>query len=300
MRKNSFMTSQKIVQEILNLDYREIKVLDCYQEENTLVFKIQWKRKSMVCPACGKRTSSRQDLWLYERQNTLKHLVLSNNKLIELKPIRRYFHCLNCKKNFMEKFSFESDFWRHTKSFESWVISSWWYWWAPRLAAMTKSSNKKIYSIINNLDPQSLNKEWLKLMNDLSEIYLWVDEHSFSWRNMVLVITELKSKKLLAVLDGITNDKLENWINSLPLKIQLKIKWYSTDMNKWYRSKLNNIVWRPLHSVDKYHLVQEANKMVDEVRKLNSWLVKMDFFTEEDLVHFKKIPQKLLEKKRDN
>jgi transposase len=51
-----------------------------------------------------------------------------------------------------------------------------------------------------------------------------VDEHSFRGHDMVLIITELKTKKLIAVLPSITKDCLENWINSIPIKIQIKIK----------------------------------------------------------------------------
>ena len=52
----------------------------------------------------------------------------------------------------------------------------------------------------------------------LDEIYLWVDEHSFSGHDMVLVITELKSKQVLAILDWIKKEKLEAWIWNIPLK----------------------------------------------------------------------------------
>jgi len=110
---------------------------------------------------------------------------------------------------------------------------------------------------------------------------------------MILIVTELKTKKLIAVLDGITKEKLESWINSLPLKVQLKIKGYSTDMNKGYRNSLDSILSRPMHSVDKFHLFQEANRMVDDTRTLNSWLVKMNFVKADEIVSSGKIPKKL-------
>jgi len=68
-------------------------------------------------------------------------------------------------------------------------------------------------------------------MEGLDEIYLWVDEHSFSWHDMVLIITELKTGQLLAVLDWITKEKLDHWIwHVVPIKCHQKILWYSTDM----------------------------------------------------------------------
>lgn len=110
---------------------------------------------------------------------------------------------------------------------------------------------------------------------------------------MILIITELKTKKLIAVLDGITKEKLESWINSLPIKVQLKIKGYATDMNKGYRNTLDTILSHPIHSVDKFHLFQEANRMVDDTRTLNSWLVKMNFVKADEIVSSGKIPKKL-------
>jgi len=110
---------------------------------------------------------------------------------------------------------------------------------------------------------------------------------------MILIITELKTKKLIAVIDGITKEKLESWINSLPLSVQLKIRGYSTDMNKGYRNALDSILSHPVHSVDKFHLFQEANRMVDDVRALNSWLLKMSFVKADEIIATGKIPKKL-------
>ncbi|MDQ7021998.1 MAG: hypothetical protein Q9M97_00430 [Candidatus Gracilibacteria bacterium] len=51
-----------------------------------------------------------------------------------------------------------------------------------------------------------------------------VDEHSFSGHDMVLIITELKTGQLLAVLDGITKTKLDYWIwHVVPLKCHKKL-----------------------------------------------------------------------------
>jgi len=41
---------------------------------------------------------------------------------------------------------------------------------------------------------------------------------------MILIITELKTKQLIAVLPKITKESLDSWIMSLPLKTQIKIK----------------------------------------------------------------------------
>lgn len=100
------------------------------------------------------------------------------------------------------------------------------------IAKLSKTSPRKIYEILQTIDVGKINETGMKILASLDEIYLGVDEHSFSGKDMILVITELKSKKLIAVLDGITKEKLESWIWSIPLDIQKKIVGYSTDMNK--------------------------------------------------------------------
>lgn len=288
------MQNIQIIWEILNLNLRKYKIVDYENKKNDIkVFTVRWLNKYCTCPQCWFKTSKRQDLKEYKQKKNLKHINISNQTLIEIKPIKRYFRCINCGSNFLERFDFESTLWFHTISFENYVISSFWYISWNQIAKINKISAKKIYKIIENIDHTKLNETWLKILEELDEIYLWVDEHSFSWKDMILIITELKTKQLISVLPKITKESLDSWIKSLPLKTQLKVKWFSTDMNKGYKNSLKNIIWKPTHSVDKYHLFQEANKMVDDVRVLNSWLVKMNFVKADEMIKLWKIPKKL-------
>lgn len=223
------------------------------------------------------------------------------NKVIELKLFKRYFRCTDCEKRFYEKFDFESEHGMYTKHFEQYVQWNWGFVSGNKLSELYQSSNWVIHSILERIDVNLLNKRGLERMEELDEIYLGVDEHSFSWHDMVLLLTELKSKEILGVLDGITNKKLQAWIESLPLRIQVKIKWFSTDMNKGYAKVLEEIVGNPIHSVDKYHLFQEANKVVDEVRQISIWGLAMNFVKVEDIPKLgKKVGKKLTKKDLEN
>jgi transposase len=93
-----------------------------------------------------------------------------------------------------------------------------------KITELYQSSNSVIHSILERIDVNLLNVRGLKILEELAEIYLGVDEHSFSGHDMVLIITELKTKEILAILDGVTKAKLEAWINTLPIRVQIKIK----------------------------------------------------------------------------
>jgi transposase len=88
------------------------------------------------------------------------------------------------------------------------------------------------HNILSKIDEEGLNKRGIEIMNELKEIYLGIDEHSFHGRDMVLVITDIKARKVLAILDEITNESLTKWFNGLSNEIKDKIKGISTDINK--------------------------------------------------------------------
>ena len=226
-------------------------------------------------------------------------MYFSDRKTVELRLIKRYFKCKKCDSWFMERFEFEAKKGERTKTFENFVTYSWWHMSWNQIAKETQSCPWLVYDILKTIDPEQLNKQGIKIMEWLEEIYLGIDEHSFRGRNMVVVITDIKAKKVLAVLDDTTNNTLKAWFSSLSLEIKEKIKWVSTDMYKWYKNVVEWEINWVVSTVDKYHLVQEANRMVDDVRKMNIWLIKMWFMKEKDFIKNKKVTKKLLTKKKE-
>lgn len=285
-----------ILDEIIKLDFNKVDLVDYKNIDNTLLFIVQWKTKGCRCPICWVRTTKKQDLSLYHSKRNLKHLALSDNRMIEVKTIKRYFTCKKCNKNFLEKFDFEAKNGLHTKTFESFVITSWWYMSGCQIARNTEVSPTKIHKILSNIDPSGLNKRWIDIMLALDEIYIWIDEHSFQWKDMILVITELKRKEVLAILPDIKVETLKSRLKSIPIEVRDKIKWFSSDMNKWYRNTITWEIWKKCYTVDKYHLVQEANKVMYDVLNLNKWLIKMDFVKIEDIIKKWKVSKDLIRK----
>lgn len=284
--------------EIMWFDEKKVKVTWYEKQDKKHILELKGKAKSCNCPVCGKKTTKRD--WLHEvRMKPLwKHLLLSDGNMVELLLYRRAFRCTKCWISFMEKFDFEAEKWERTKTFEDYVKFARGHMSWSQIARNTQCSDWLIHDILKDIDPDALNKRGLEIMEELEEIYLGIDEHSFRGRDMVLVITDIKEKKVLAVLEDITNDSLSQWFQELTESIKDKIQWISTDMNKGYKNVAEKYVKDIVGTVDKYHLVQEANRMVDDVRRMNIWLIKMGFMKEEDFLKNKRVTKSLLAKKK--
>jgi len=294
------MNEKDMVYALVDLDEREVKVVWYEETETQHIFTIQWKKKSCECAVCHKRTTARQDLREKRMKNTYKHLYFSNGKVVELCLLKRYFRCKPCGISFMETFYLEPENWEHTTSFEKYVMYARGHMSGNQIARNTYCSPQKIHSILQKIDPELITKEWIKIMEQVDQIYLGIDEHSFRGRDMVLIITELKEKKVLAILDGTTNEILVWWLRKLPDSIKKKIVWLSIDMSRWYKWAVESVVPNIITTIDKYHLVQEANRMVDEVRKLHTRLIKAGYVKADNIIKYKKIPAHLIKEKKES
>ena len=254
------------------------------EEAKRIIFKIRWKYNNTICPNCGLITSKRQDKKLHKQNRLIPHMPYGWDKMIFLELHKRYFKCSSCKTQFYEKFDDISEYGQYSNNFEQYIQWNWWFVSWNKISKLYQSSKSVIYSILDRIDPNMINKRWLKIIAELDEIYLWVDEHSFSGHDMVLIITELKTWELLAVLDWITKEKLEKWIWDIPLKYHTKIKGFSTDMNKGYANSLTEIIWKPIHTVDKMHLFMELNRVIDDVKNITRHTLAFCFVTPEDAI----------------
>jgi len=278
------MYTLPIFRNILNLNWKKVTIMWIYEESKKLIVQIRWKYNNTNCPCCGSNTNKRHDTKLHRQSKIIPHMPYGWDKMIFLELHKRYFKCTKCNIRFYEKFDFISPFWMFTNNFEQYIQWNWWFVSWNKLKELYQTSNSVVDSILDRIDIDLINKKWIELISVLDEVWLWVDEHSFSWKDMILIITELKTKKMIAVIDWITKEKLDNWIwKVLPLKYHKKIKWYNTDMNKWYAKSLAEICGNPIWWVDKYHLWQEANRVVDYVRDIAIYSLAMNFVKIEDI-----------------
>jgi transposase len=139
------MENKEIIWKLLEIDLKKYKITEYKEnkERNIMVFWVKSKTKFCLCPSCGIKTDKRQDLKEYKQKKTLKHINISNNVIVEIRPIKRYFRCVSCGNEFLEKFDFESPNGFHTTYFENYVISSFGYLSWNTIAQLNKTSPKK-------------------------------------------------------------------------------------------------------------------------------------------------------------
>ncbi len=163
----------------------------------------------------------------------------------------------------------------HTKHFENYILFEWHALTVAEIARRCSVSEARIWKIIADINIEDLMKKGVQIMiNQPGELILGIDEHSFSGRDMVLVITEHNSKKVVAVLPDTRKETLKKWLNHLPPSVMVRIKGLTIDMTGSYRNAvLEALGTQVVGIVDKYHVIQMANNVVDEVRKMNSWMI---------------------------
>ena len=165
-------------------------------------------------------------------------MVFSNNRLVEIKPIKRYFRCPNCKSHFLERFDIESNLWFHTKEFENYVISSFWYTSWNQIAILNKTSTHKIYKIIENIDHKRLNEIWIEILNSLEEILIFsTPKKIYKETDFNLV---LESKITNIPLVNPTEDQYE-LLNSLLTEPNCTIIKNNSFLNKFNEEKIEEM-----------------------------------------------------------
>lgn len=286
----------KNLAKLIGLDFEEVKVIkdefieDCAQTENSripvskLVISIKGAKNVRRCPICNSGKIKRYGKQ-YVVQKGVKHSFMTTYVAVELDIYKRRYICEECSKKqgkkttFVERFSFLDKKMQHSLFFVNYILQEWKYLSVLELSRKFRVSDKMIWNIIRNIDIRKIEEKNYEELSQLEEIYLGIDEHSFSGHDYVLIITELTTGKVIGALKDNKKETLRDWLNNLPPKIMVKIKGYATDMYKGYCNTVKEVLGgRPLHTVDPAHLVFLGNRLTDQVRQMNDWMIKMGYF----------------------
>jgi len=100
------------------------------------------------------------------------------------------------------------------------------------------------------------------------EIILGIDEHSFRGRYLCITITDIKSKKLLAILTNDNQAELEAFLRSIPISAQIRIVEACMDQKYSYRTCVEKCLPKASIVADRFHIERLAKWTLDEMRKI--------------------------------
>ena len=244
---------KKGIKELLGLQHLWV---DGYKiKDNEFIIQVRVPRKYCICPYC---TSSTKKVHSYKIRR-IKH-SLWQEKMVVLYFKQRRFYCRKCNRAFTE-YAKGIDRKNTTENFRSILLKN-----------MSRSSLR--YTMDNSNVSSStlygiLNENHLKQEIDWEaqgeKFTLGIDEHSFRGTRMALTLTNITKRKLLKVCK---DDRIETVERFLASADKQRISEVCIDMKRGFLLAAQRELPDAIVTVDKFHVIAYANKMVDDVRKV--------------------------------
>lgn len=241
------------IKEMLGLQHLWVDGWEIKSDE--IIVKVRVPRKFCMCPHC---TASTKKVHSYKIRR-IKHSIWQE-KMIVLRFNQRRFYCRKCNKAFTE-YAQGIDRRNTTENFRKILLKN-----MARSSlryAMENSSvsSSTLYGILNgNYLEQKI--DW----NEQGEKFtLGIDEHSFRGKRMALTITNITKRKLLKVCK---DDRIETVEEFLTNCDKQRIQEVCIDMKRGFLYAVQRQLPDARITIDKFHVIAAANKMLDEVRSV--------------------------------
>lgn len=99
-------------------------------------------------------------------------------------------------------------------------------------------------------------------------IALGIDGHSFRGTRMVNTITDVRGRSSLTILPDSRKDSLERFLRNIPPQAKSRIVEVCIDMDTTLLAAVEQELPEVPVVIDHFHLIQDANRRVDEARKI--------------------------------
>lgn len=272
-----------------------VKLIEYYRKIFIYVFP---ERSTANCTSCSKRSKNIHD---YRKPSVIKHLKLGKRQTYLVISKRRFF-CKDCQKPFTEKLLSVSRWQRKTKALDEEIIESlreMSFASVERKLGVNYRAQVKLLKVAMKPFEGSWNeerrrkgkteKQRRKEKQQKGSISIGIDEHSFSGHDMCLTITNLTTPTLKGILPDDRKVTLEKYLNNIPEDIKRRINSFCIDMKKSYKFSIKKCFPDTSVVIDKFHLICDANKKIDEERRII-----------QNMHNDVKIPRKLFLKNKEN
>lgn len=252
------MLSNQYVTKLINLE--GVKFKDIYIEQDEVRILVAKQSDIEICPQCGRPTTKLVDITskIYRDLNILNRICL-----IEID--QRRFECRNCFHTFMEPISFVRLYRRYTIRFEREVYKCCKETNAAYAASQFGISDHTAAGIYEWYAMQK--QAELKLDKEIKEI--GIDEIAMhkGHQDFILVITDLSNKRVIEVLKDRKKETLEAFLLGWNEELKKGIKAVAIDLWSPYRSAALQHLPNASIVADRFHVMQNLNKALDECRK---------------------------------
>jgi len=226
---------------------------DVFGEEIVLRVK---PRNLASCPRCSNSSQSRHEKGKWRR---IYHCLGFGRKVYLLVRKDRYF-CRSCKRVFTEKIPLVSPWQRRTDESEGQIIES-----LSQKEGISYGVSKGI--LMRRLDPEKL--LWTESGEEVS---IGIDAHSFRGTQMVNTVTDISGHSTLTILPDSRKETGSRFLRNIP---EAQIKEVCIDMDQLLLGCVEKHLPEASVLVDHFHVIQDANRRVDEARKIeqDAWKV---------------------------
>jgi len=230
-------------------------ILDQMKADTNIHLHVRSPRNAFFCVKCEKKTKNIYD----QKTRKILHGIFENKKVLLVWKVRR-FKCCHCQYVFTEPRPSGINRKRYDEHF------------ANEAVKYLTTTNFKDTSLKYQVSPTvllSMLRERQKVQElPAGELRLNVDEHSFSGRDLKITIGEINSKKILAVLKNDDQPTLRRYFESWPDEAKSRVKEVCIDMKSSYLTVLKEVFPNAIIVVDRFHVVKDMIKRVEEMRRI--------------------------------
>ncbi|MEA1962952.1 MAG: ISL3 family transposase [Patescibacteria group bacterium] len=248
---------KKYTNKLFNLQGLLSGEIEFNDKNKEIIIQVRSPRKYAKCQYCGKSTKRIHQ----SNHRKIKHGIL-DYRVVALNLFVRRFKCCHCKKVFTEQFP-GIDRRRTTVNFRLQMLD-----WLQR-------NSFRYIGQKFNIAPSTLVRYLLEMNGNIKIDWagvditkLGIDEHSFRGKRMIITITDLSNKKLLAILRGDSQKDLEEFIDTIPNKYKAKINEVCTDLRSSFVPVINKCFQDAIHTADRFHVEVLARRALDEIRTI--------------------------------
>ena len=238
-----------------------LRVLGVVEEKEIIVIKVQPKKeKEIFCPHCASKHLYRHGK--AKPRRVLHAYVCGKRIYLKIQGLQRW-KCRRCDHTFTHQLEILRPKSRLTNTAEMWVLWLLKHTSFKEVSKMLGISYGRVKKVL--MEALAMIKLPELVADDLKGLHIGIDEHSFRHQEMVIVVTDVRAKRVLGILKDDRLSTLEEFLKKIPPH---KVKEVCIDMKEGFRKLAQRLFPKADVVVDHFHVIANANKYMDEARRI--------------------------------